>query len=266
MVTQHMARKSKPIIALDFPTSEKAWEFVQRLEDSASSAHTVGIGSDHKPWLKVGMQLYYAAGPAFILALKEKGYSIFLDLKLHDIPNTVKGAAESITRLGVDMFNVHCAGGVNMMEAALEGIDKGLSSTASLDAKHKGQAPLLIGVTQLTSTSQAVMNDEIGIPGLLEDNVLHYAALTQKSGLQGVVCSPLEVELLKGKLGQDFLTVTPGIRLSRESKDDQVRFMTHIEAQQAGTDYMVIGRAITQAEEPMAVYQQIMSDLQSTDK
>lgn len=248
---------SKVMIALDFPSSEVAWQFIDRLE-RLEGISLGRLGALEKPWLKVGMQLYYAAGPALISALKERGYPVFLDLKLHDIPNTVKGAVQSITQLGVDMFNLHCAGGKDMMEAALEGIDKGMNQ--GMDGEQ-ASAPILIGVTQLTSTSQAVMNMEIGIPGTVEECVLQYAALAQESGLQGVVCSPLEIELIKSKLGQEFLTVTPGIRLSKETKDDQVRFTTHLEAQRMGTDYMVIGRAITQADEPMAVYQQIMEEL-----
>lgn len=252
---------SKVMIALDFPSSDVAWQFIDRLE-RLEGISLGRLGALEKPWLKVGMQLYYAAGPALISALKERGYPVFLDLKLHDIPNTVKGAAQSITQLGVDMFNLHCAGGKDMMEAALEGIDKGLNKGMNQGMNgDQASAPILIGVTQLTSTSQAVMNKQIGIPGTVEECVLQYAALAQESGLQGVVCSPLEIELIKSKLGQEFLTVTPGIRLSKETKDDQVRFTTHLEAQRMGTDYMVIGRAITQADEPMAVYQQIMEEL-----
>ncbi|GAA0359804.1 orotidine-5'-phosphate decarboxylase [Bacillus horti] len=254
-------RKSEVIIALDYENSDLAWSFINHLEDSYSISRM--DRKTVKPWLKVGMQLYYAAGPAFITDIKEKGYRVFLDLKLHDIPNTVKGAAQSITQLGVDMFNVHCSGGSRMMEAALEGIDKGLSSRSISSTSSTDATPLLIGVTQLTSTSKAMMNEEIRIIGELEDSVLHYASLTKNSGLSGVVCSPREVELVKSKLGMEFLTVTPGIRLSKESQDDQVRIMTHLEAQQVGTDYMVIGRAITQAEAPLEMYQRIMKELES---
>lgn len=233
--------KSQIMVALDFSSVDDALKLVHKLEE-------------YKPFLKIGMQLFYLSGPQLIYQLKEKGFSIFLDLKLHDIPNTVKGAAQSLSNLGVDIFNVHCAGGQRMMEAAMEGVEKGMSS-ANI------QAPKVIGVTQLTSTSQKMMNQEIGIPGELNESVSHYAKLAKQSGLQGVVCSALEVPMIKKDLGEGFITVTPGIRPNQFNVADQVRITTPQEAARLGTDYMVIGRAITEAEDPAEMYERISSDL-----
>jgi len=233
--------KSNIIVALDFPNKTEALELVHQLEE-------------FHPYLKIGMELYYQEGPELIYFLKEKGYKIFLDLKLHDIPNTVRGAASSLTRLGVDMFNVHCSGGVKMMEQAVEGIQSALAP---------GQKkPILIGVTQLTSTSQETLNKEMGIPGEMEQVVLHYASNAKQSGLDGVVCSPLEIELIKESLGQEFITVTPGIRPKESSMDDQIRIMTPSEAAKKGTDYMVIGRAITKAKDPAIMYRSISEQIE----
>lgn len=229
------------MVALDFPSVNEALQLVDKL-------------AGYKPYLKIGMQLFYLSGPQLIYQLKERGFPIFLDLKLHDIPNTVKGAAQSLSSLGVDIFNVHCAGGQRMMEAALEGVEKGMSSSHT-------QAPKVIGVTQLTSTSQQMMNQQIGIPGELSDSVLHYAKLTKQSGLHGVVCSALEVTMIKGSLGEDFITVTPGIRPNQSNAGDQVRITTPQEAASLGTDYMVIGRAITEAADPAATYENIHSEI-----
>lgn len=230
----------KIIIALDFPSVEEALDVVQVLKD-------------FKPFLKIGMQLFYLSGPSLVYQLKEQGFPIFLDLKLHDIPNTVKGAAQSLARLGVDLLTVHCAGGRNMMEAALEGIEQGLTGGAV--------APQVIGVTQLTSTSQKVMNEELKIAGSMEACILHYARLAEESGLHGVVCSPLEVELIKKQIGQDFLVVTPGIRPRSAKHDDQVRVTTPREAIRLGADYLVIGRAITKAANPLQAYQDILEEV-----
>lgn len=233
-------RNSEIMVAIDFPSVEQAYELIDKL-------------SGFKPYLKIGMQLFYIAGPTLIYQLKEKGFPIFLDLKLHDIPNTVKGAAQTLTGLGVDIFNVHCAGGKSMMEAALEGVEKGLASNQL--------APKVIGVTQLTSTSQQMMNQEIGIPGALEASVVHYAQVAKQSGLHGVVSSPLEVRMIKEKCGDDFLTITPGIRPKGTNLADQVRVTTPQEAAHIGTDFMVIGRAITQAIDPAASYEQIVKSI-----
>jgi orotidine-5'-phosphate decarboxylase len=234
------------MVALDFAEAAEAGKLVEALK---------GIPC----YMKVGMQLFYSAGPQFVLDLKNKGYKIFLDLKMHDIPNTVKGGAESVTRLGVDMFNVHAAGGKQMMEAALEGVDKALAGGGLASG---GIRPTVIGVTQLTSTSQAVMNEEIGLPGTVEDAVLRYAKLSQAAGLQGVVASPLEVTQIKAACGARFVTVTPGIRPAGASIGDQSRVMTPAEAFAQGTDFVVIGRPITAAPDPRAALEQIIASVQ----
>lgn len=211
-------------------------------------------------WMKVGMRLFYTAGPQLVLELKEQGYKVFLDLKLHDIPNTVMGGAESVARLGVDMFNVHAAGGKRMMEAAREGVDKGLSSAAAGSAAGR-KGPLVIAVTQLTSTSQAVMNAEIGVAGTVEDAVLRYARLAKEAGLDGVVASPHEVTAVKETAGENFITVTPGIRPTWAEKGDQTRVMTPREAFAQGTDFIVISRPIIAAPDPRAAMEQILKEL-----
>jgi orotidine-5'-phosphate decarboxylase len=233
------------MVALDFPSEDKAKGLLDAL---------CGIPC----YMKVGMQLFYAAGPEFVRSLKAQGYKVFLDLKLHDIPNTVAGGSESITRLGVDMFNVHAAGGRGMLEAAREGMERALGQSGGALTR-----PKLIAVTQLTSTSQAVMNDEIGIPGSVEDTVLRYAALTKASGLDGVVASPWEVTAIKSVLGSGFATVTPGIRPQGADKGDQTRIMTPREAFAQGTDYVVIGRPITAAADPRAALEAILKELTS---
>ncbi|MBD2846263.1 orotidine-5'-phosphate decarboxylase [Paenibacillus sp. IB182496] len=232
----------KIMVALDYPTTDAAAALVQALR---------GIPC----WLKVGMQLYYAAGPSFVAQLKEQGYAVFLDLKLHDIPNTVKGASEVITRLGVDLFNVHAAGGVRMMEAALEGVDRARAGSAG------GAPPQVIGVTQLTSTSRETLNEEIGIAGTVEDCVVRYAQLAHRAGLSGVVASPLEVQAVKTACGRAFRTVTPGIRPAGAEAGDQSRIMTPQQALACGTDYMVIGRPITGAPDPREALQSIIEEL-----
>jgi orotidine-5'-phosphate decarboxylase len=231
------------MVALDYSSAEEAKVLLKELQ---------GIPC----YMKVGMQLFYAAGPSFVQYLKEQGYKVFLDVKMHDIPNTVKGGSESVTRLGVDMFNIHASGGVAMMEAALEGVDKavtGLAATAS--------RPLIIAVTQLTSTNQQVLNDEIGISGAVEQSVLRYAQLAQSAGLDGVVASPLEVARIKQSLGSPFVTVTPGIRPAGSAAGDQSRVMTPKKAFQQGTDYIVIGRPITAAPEPRKALETILEEL-----
>jgi orotidine-5'-phosphate decarboxylase len=230
------------IVALDFPDSRGAERLLQQLK---------GIPC----YMKVGMELFYAAGPQFVVKLKEAGYNVFLDLKLHDIPNTVKGGSASVTRLGVDMFNVHAAGGRAMMEAAREGVEQAMSGRAG------AAKPLLIGVTQLTSTSQPVLNDEIGIAGPIEEAVLRYAAMAKQSGLDGVVASPLEVTRIKERCGDSFATVTPGIRPAGSAIGDQSRVMTPQEAFAQGTDYIVIGRPVTGAPDPRQALEQIVESI-----
>jgi orotidine-5'-phosphate decarboxylase len=229
--------RDRIIVALDFPTVDLALECGARLKGSAK-------------YLKVGMQLYYAAGPRVIASLKDAGFKVFLDLKIHDIPNTAKGAMQSLGELGVDMVNVHAAGGRAMMEAASEGLAKG--------ASRSGITPLLIAVTQLTSTTQDVMNRELGIPGNVGDCVVQYAKLAKEAGLCGVVASPLEVQSIKQACGQNFITVTPGIRPQGSEAGDQKRVTTPDMAFKLGSDYIVIGRPITGAADPYEAMEQIV--------
>lgn len=230
------------MVALDYASAEQAQVLLRQLS---------GIPC----YMKVGMQLFYAAGPQFVRSLKEQGYKVFLDLKLHDIPNTVAGGAESITRLGVDMFNVHAAGGLAMLSAAREGMERALNGGSGVSR------PKLIAVTQLTSTSQAVMNGEIGIAGTVEDAVLRYAGLTAAAGLDGVVASPWEVTAIKAAQGAGFATVTPGVRPQGSAAGDQSRVMTPREAFAQGTDYVVIGRPITAAADPRQTLESILKEL-----
>lgn len=232
------------MVALDYPEAAAAERLIEELK---------GIPC----YMKVGLQLFYAAGPSFVESLKKRGYYVFLDVKMHDIPNTVKGGANSVTKLGVDMFNVHAGGGLAMMEAAMEGVRAAVPSGSA--------APAVIAVTQLTSTSAAVMNDEIGIPGSVEDAVLRYAGLAQKAGLQGVVASPSEVASIKTACGSSFVTVTPGIRPAGADIGDQSRIMTPGEALRQGTDFMVIGRPISAAPEPRAALESIIEELIAVD-
>ncbi|MFC4599441.1 orotidine-5'-phosphate decarboxylase [Cohnella hongkongensis] len=230
------------MVALDKPDAKAALELADRLQGSGC-------------WMKVGMELFYAAGPAIVRELKSRGFRIFLDLKMHDIPNTVRGGARSIARLGVDLFNVHGAGGLSMMRAAMEGVRDALESG---DAER---APLVIAVTQLTSTSQDVLNAEIGIPGALEDAVVRYAKRAHEAGLQGVVASPLEVSAIKAACGAGFITVTPGIRPRGADVGDQSRITTPRDAVEGGTDYLVIGRPITAADSPEKALDHILKEL-----
>lgn len=230
------------MIALDYPGVEEAHKLVQALE---------GIPC----YIKVGMQLFYAAGPDFIRDLKAKGYAVFLDVKMHDIPNTVRGGAESITRLGVDMFNVHAAGGASMMRAAREGAEAALAADPSL------KRPEIIAVTQLTSTSVETMNNEIGIPGSVEQTVVRYAQLAQMSGLDGVVASPLEVPAIREACGSDFHTVTPGIRPAGSGLGDQTRVLTPGEAISRGSHYIVVGRPITGSMNPREAAETILKEM-----
>ncbi|MBD8068360.1 orotidine-5'-phosphate decarboxylase [Bacillus sp. PS06] len=224
------------IIALDFPSLQEVNGFLARF----SGEHL---------YVKVGMELFYQEGPAIIHHLKEQGHSIFLDLKLHDIPNTVKSAMKGLAKLGVDLTNVHCAGGTNMMEAALEGLDQGTPSGE--------KRPHLIGVTQLTSTSEQLMKEQLLIDHSLNDVVVHYASLAKRSGLEGVVCSSLEVPLIREALGKEFMTITPGIRLASDDKGDQTRIVTPELARELGASGIVVGRSITKAVNPLESYSRI---------
>lgn len=224
------------IIALDFKDMETSLKFLDQFNESL--------------YVKVGMELFYGSGLEIIKEIKKRGHKIFLDLKLHDIPNTVKKAMTNLAKLGVDLINLHAAGGSIMMKAAMEGLIEG----------SNGQRPLLIAVTQLTSTSKEMMNNEQLIPGEVIDSVVNYAKIAKESGLDGIVCSPLEVKLVKEVCGKEFLTVTPGIRLASNNKDDQVRITTPKMAREIGSDFIVVGRPITQAENPVEAYNQISKE------
>lgn len=232
------------MVALDYPDAGQASDLVRKLE---------GIPC----YMKVGMQLFYAAGPDFVRDLKERGYSVFLDLKMHDIPNTVKGGSHSVTRLGVDMFNVHAAGGLGMMQAAKAGAEAAVAETPGL------AMPVIIAVTQLTSTSQTVMNKEIGIPGSVEDAVVRYASLAKEAGLHGVVASSLEVGAIAASCGSDFVTVTPGIRPAGNGAGDQARVLTPGQAIERGSHYLVVGRPITASPDPRKAAEQIIEEMMS---
>ena len=226
-------REHRPVIALDFPSFEAVKEFLALFP------------AEERLYLKVGMELYYAAGPEIVSYLKGLGHSIFLDLKLHDIPNTVKSAMKVLSQLGVDMTNVHAAGGVEMMKAAREGL---------------GSQAKLIAVTQLTSTSEAQMQEFQNIQTSLQESVIHYAKKTAEAGLDGVVCSAQEVELIKQATNPDFICLTPGIRPAGAVVGDQKRVMTPADAYQIGSDYIVVGRPIIQAEDPVAAYHAIKDE------
>ena len=224
------------IIALDFDSKEKALAFLDRF-------------TGEKPFVKIGMELFYSEGPAIVREIKARGHKIFLDLKLHDIPNTVKKAMAVLSSLDVDMVNLHAAGTRAMMSAALEGL-----------TRADGTRPMLIAVTQLTSTSQQSMEEEIGIHRPLEEVVIDYAKNARLAGLDGVVCSPLEAGRIHETCTKDFLTITPGIRFADAKADDQVRITTPAKACEIGSDYIVVGRPITQAEDPVAAYRRCVSE------
>ncbi len=226
----------KTIIALDFSTREEVMSFLDEFKEPV--------------YAKVGMELFYSCGSSIVEDIKSRGHKIFLDLKLHDIPNTVKGGLKNLGKLGVDMINVHCAGGSEMIKAGLEGLD-----IASEESGYK--RPLYIGVTQLTSTSQDAMNSEQGIEGDVLSSVLRYAKMGKEAGLDGVVCSVHESEEIHKICGDDFLTVTPGIRLADDSSDDQVRIATPKVAKEKGSSYIVVGRSITKSKTPEATYKHI---------
>ncbi len=224
------------IIACDFKDKEETLNFLNKFENE-------------QLYLKIGMELFYSEGPEIVRKIKKRGHKIFLDLKLHDIPNTVEKAMKSLANLDVDMTNVHASGTTKMMEAGLRGL-----------TKEDGTRPLLIAVTQLTSTSQEVMEQDLLIKENIEDVVMHYAENAKKAGLDGVVCSPLEVKAVKSKCGKEFLTITPGIRFSTDSKDDQSRITTPAKAKELGSDYIVVGRSITKAENPVEAYRKCVEE------
>ena len=224
------------IIACDFSSKQETLAFLDRF-------------SEEKPYLKIGMELFYAAGPDIVREIKARGHKIFLDLKLHDIPNTVKKAMAVLSALDVDMCNLHAGGTIAMMEAAREGL-----------TRPDGTRPLLIAVTQLTSTSQERMEQDLMIPAPIDEVVMHYAENAKKAGLDGVVCSPLEAGKVKKVCGQDFLTVTPGVRFADGEVGDQVRVTTPARAREIGSDYIVVGRPITQAANPVAAYRRCVQE------
>ena len=218
-------------------------------KDKADTLAFLDNFKDEKLFLKIGMELFYSEGPDIVREIKQRGHKIFLDLKLHDIPNTVEKGMKSLSNLGVDMTNVHAAGTKDMMAAGLRGL-----------TKEDGSRPLLIAVTQLTSTSQERMENELLIKEPIEDVVMHYAENTKEAGLDGVVCSPLEVQAVKAKCGKDFITVTPGIRFAAKDAGDQVRITTPAKAKELGSDYIVVGRPITQAEDPVEAYRRCVEE------
>ena len=222
---------NKTIVALDFSTREEVMEFLK--------------GFNEPIYVKIGMELTYACGLDIVKEVRALGHHIFLDLKLHDIPNTVKGGMKNLAKLDVDIVNLHCAGGVAMMKAAIEGLEMGAVN---------GKRPLCIGVTQLTSTSKEAMNDELGNPGEVLDCVVNYAKNAKAAGLDGVVCSVHEAKAIHEACGNDFLTVTPGIRLADDSKDDQKRVATPAYAKEIGCDHIVVGRSITKSANPQQTY------------
>lgn len=228
--------KRDVIIACDFASAESTFAFLDKF-------------TDEKPFVKIGMELYYAEGPAIVREIKRRGHQIFLDLKLHDIPNTVKKSMAVLSRLDVDMCNLHAAGTVEMMRAAIEGL-----------TRPDGTRPLLIAVTQLTSTSEERMHSDLLIPGKINDVVVHYARCAKEAGLDGVVCSPLEAGIVKEACGKEFVTVTPGIRFADGEVGDQVRITTPAKAREIGTDYIVVGRPITAAEDPVAAYRRCVRE------
>ena len=224
------------IIACDFSSAEECFRFLDRF-------------SEEKPFVKIGMELYYAEGPAIVREIKRRGHKIFLDLKLHDIPNTVRKAMTVLSRLDADIVNLHAAGGSNMMKAAIEGL-----------TRPDGSRPLLIAVTQLTSTDQQLMESELLIEKRLEDVVIAYAQNAAASGLDGVVCSPLEAGRVHEACGTGFLTVTPGVRFAEGDTGDQKRVTTPQKARELGADYIVVGRPITQADDPVAAYRKCVKE------
>lgn len=228
-----MSMAEKIIVALDLASHAE-------VESALSKLSAVRF-------VKVGMELFYSTGPSLVHYLKDKGLKVFLDLKVHDIPNTAAGAMRSLSHLGCDLINLHCAGGFEMMQRAKEAV---------------GSNSRLIGVTQLTSTNQRTLNEELGIPGTVEESVINYAKLAKRAGLAGVVCSPLEVETLKRTCGEEFLAITPGVRPKGSNSQDQKRIMTPAEAIRAGSDYLVIGRPILASSDPNGAFLKILEEIE----
>ncbi len=224
------------IVACDFASAQQTFEFLDKF-------------TGKKPFVKIGMELYYAEGPSIVRELKKRGHKIFLDLKLHDIPNTVKKSMAVLSNLDVDICNLHAGGTIAMMEAALEGL-----------TRPDGTRPLLIAVTQLTSTSQESMETDLLIKEPIDEVVMHYARNAKKAGLDGVVCSPLEAGKVHEACGNGFLTVTPGVRFADGDKGDQKRVMTPAQAKEIGSDYIVVGRPITAAADPVAAYERCVRE------
>jgi orotidine-5'-phosphate decarboxylase len=224
------------IIACDFSSKEQTLAFLDKF-------------TGRKPFVKIGMELFYAEGPEIVREIKKRGHRIFLDLKLHDIPNTVRKAMSVLSRLDVDMTNVHAAGTVDMMRAALEGL-----------TREDGTRPLLIAVTQLTSTSEERMQRELLVAASINDTIVKYARNTYEAGLDGVVCSPLEAGMVKKECGMNFLTITPGVRFADGEVGDQVRVTTPARAREIGSDFIVVGRPITAAADPVAAYRRCVQE------
>ncbi|MBO7236242.1 MAG: orotidine-5'-phosphate decarboxylase [Alistipes sp.] len=228
--------KRDVIIACDFSSKEQTLNFLDKF-------------TGRKPFVKIGMELFYAEGPEIVRTIKARGHRIFLDLKLHDIPNTVKKAMSVLRNLDVDMTNVHAAGTVDMMKAAVEGL-----------TREDGTRPLLIAVTQLTSTSEERMQKELLIGASINDTIVKYAENAKAAGLDGVVCSPLEAAMVKEACGKEFMTVTPGVRFADGDVGDQVRVTTPERAKEIGSDFIVVGRPITAADDPVAAYERCMRE------
>jgi len=224
------------IIACDFNSKEKVFEFLDKFEG-------------RKPFVKIGMELFYAEGPEIVKEIKKRGHKIFLDLKLHDIPNTVKKSMAVLSRLDVDMTNLHAGGTVNMMKAAIEGL-----------TREDGSRPILIAVTQLTSTDQESMEKDLLINKPIDEVIMHYAKNAKNAGLDGVVCSPLEAGKVHGRCGDAFVTVTPGVRFADGEVGDQKRVTTPEKARELGSDYIVVGRPITAAEDPVKAYEKCIKE------
>lgn len=224
------------IIACDFASAKNTFEFLDKF-------------TEEKPFVKIGMELFYAEGPEIVREIKRRGHKIFLDLKLHDIPNTVKKSMAVLSKLDVDMTNLHAAGTIDMMKAALEGL-----------TREDGTRPILIAVTQLTSTSEERMQNELLINASINDTIVKYAQNAKEAGLDGVVCSPLEAGMVKYACSKDFITVTPGVRFADGEVGDQVRVTTPEKAKEIGSDYIVVGRPITQADDPVAAYRRCCAE------
>lgn len=227
------------IIACDFPSAEETFAFLEKF-------------GDERPFVKIGMELYYGAGAEMVRKLRERGHKIFLDLKLHDIPNTVRKAMKVLAAMDIDIVNVHAAGTIEMMKAARQGLDEGTP-----DGR---KTPMLVAVTQLTSTSPEALKEQLLIETPMKETIAHYARNAREAGLDGVVCSPLEAAIVKEACGPEFLTITPGIRFPDAAADDQRRITTPARAREIGSDYIVVGRPITAASDPVAAYRRACTE------